>query len=90
MERPDEPRWLCNCDRCNAEADDLVALTRYVGTSYATENVCLGCCTRIEQHLGSRIDNDPDLLAFVLAMADAVDRLSLAHGAGIQVPGMPA
>jgi hypothetical protein len=75
------------CARCT-EADNLVALTRYADTEtgYATEAVCSGCCTRTEASIGSRITDDPDLLAFVLALVDAFGRLAVAQGVGTQVP----
>jgi hypothetical protein len=70
-----------NCNRCNVESDELVALSRYVETSIATEMVCPGCCTTTEHALGEHIDNDPWLLAFVLAATDGIYACALATGA---------
>jgi hypothetical protein len=75
-----------NCDRCKTESATLVAISRYIGTGTVTEHVCRGCCTRVELALGQRIDNDPDLLAFVLVMADAVYAIGLAEGSITLVP----
>jgi hypothetical protein len=69
------------CARCSADADELVTLTRFdPGQTYASEDVCSGCCTHPELVIGSRIDDDPELLAFVLALSDAIDRIGLARG----------
>jgi hypothetical protein len=75
------------CNRCNAEAD-LLALARFADTEtrHAEEFICEGCCTRVELALGRRIPDDLELMAFVLALSDAVDRLSVSRAVGVGVP----
>lgn len=76
-----------SCNRCGG-ADDLRPLHRFPdekvegGPVTEVEVVCSGCCTRVELNLGRRIpEDDPELMAFVLALADSVDHLHDAFSA---------
>jgi hypothetical protein len=76
------------CNRCNMESPTLMTLSRYVelvkaqtvtvGPGMSTELVCVGCATPAERGIAQRIGDDPDLLAFVLAMADTIFSLAAA------------
>jgi hypothetical protein len=64
-----------HCARCKAEDDgDLLALSRFVSDGVVVEFVCGGCCTKLERQLAEQLDGD--LLAFVLSLVDAFDRLA--------------
>ncbi len=67
------------CARCGTPMDDLRELTRYADDGLLVEIVCSGCCVKVESVLSDRIQDDPELMAFVLAMSDAIDRLHLRH-----------
>jgi hypothetical protein len=67
------------CNRCGQVDDDLVALHRFCDEPGAltTELVCAGCLRRSEATLARRIADDPGLMAFVLELLSAIDRLEL-------------
>lgn len=68
-----------HCNRCGEPKDDLLPLYRYGESGIDTEHVCSGCCTRVELKLAQRRTDDHELVAFTLALSDAVDRLHLAY-----------
>lgn len=64
------------CDRCGGDAGNFRELTRFPevpGGDLITEYVCEGCCTRTELGLSAHIRTNPELLAYCLAMSDALD-----------------
>lgn len=68
------------CARCGAAPDRLVELHRFDDAgAIAIEEVCPGCLTRLEVAIAARIPSDPDLQAFVLSLAYAVDQLHAAR-----------
>jgi hypothetical protein len=71
------------CNRCREWCEELLALPRFTESGedgeVVTEHVCSGCATRIERMLGRRLVDDVPVLAFVLALTDAIDRLHVAH-----------